>query len=307
MNVSDKAAKDSFAWLKTTDLGYACLNNKTNVEDSLFGILAMTEGRVKPASAQISLNAIPTGARAGFLIAPERFLKKLVLPGIHTMFPGSTDKDFSLTNGGTQIVNVNTVNMDSVSISGSDYTPTLGPNTVQLAMESNYLDFNLKKAVVLFSPGIEIHMNYEAFTDLRLATQTGGAHTFEYYDIPNRQPIIDHYVETAAWVTWTEVAASVAVAVATMGTGALAKKVIEKVTYRVVATIITLLVGELIANIGGIIIAVAEGNKDALPPVDLVIKNATDTVDWPGATDVILTSAGINGAFQLGVDPQFIH
>lgn len=293
--VADKA---DFQWLMPTSTGYACYNDDTTPANSLFGVLHMTENRTKPASGQISPNAIPAGAKAGFLIAPERFLEKLVLPGIHTIFDGSQASDFALANNNTQILNVNTVNLPAVDINGTNYVPTLAAGKVMLTIEETYIDFKLIDAVVDFSPGITIHMSYEAFTGLQLANQSNGNHTFMYYNV--KPALIDHHVEVASWVTWAEVAASVAAALVTLGAGAWAKKVIERIALRVVAVIITLLVSELIANISAIIQAVAEGRKDDLPPVDPVIGNATDTVDWPGSSGFSLTSAALNRAFQIG-------
>ena len=91
-----------------------------------------------------------------------------------------------------------------------------------------------------------------------------------------------------------------------MGTGALFKKIIENMIFRVVAILITLLVTELIANIALIIQAIAAGDKDKIPPIDLMVINATSPITWPLATGFLLTSAGINESLQLGGDPQFI-
>jgi len=274
------------------------------VASSVFGLLSMTSGRTKPNTMQISPNAIPAGQKAGFLIAQERFLEELLLPGVHLMFEGSTTADFEIANDGTTIRNKNTVYMDEVKLGAGTYKPSLAPNTVQITMEANEIVVALKKAVVDFSPGITITMEYTAYSAIELALNSKGEQILNY--VQASAPIVDHNVEVAAWVTWTEVAASVAAALLTLGAGAWAKKAIEKIVYRVVAIIITLIVGELIANIAAIITAVAEGEKDKLPPVTLMIISATDPVKWPDSEGFLLTSAGLNESLQFGGDPKFV-
>lgn len=66
-------------------------------------------------------------------------------------------------------------------------------------------------------------------------------------------------------------------------------------------------IGELIANIAAIITAVASGNKDKIPPVNLMILNATKPITWPDATEFKLGWAGLNGSLQFGGDPGFAH
>jgi len=303
VNLNEMADKEGFQWMKPTALGWA-VSAQGAVADSIFGVLSMTDHRTAPATMQISPNAIPAGQRAGFLIAQERFLEELVLPGVPTMFPGSTAADFEIANDGTMIRNINTVNMEAVTLSGSNFTPTLPANQVQITMEASEIVVKLIKAEVDFSPGIKIMMDYTGYSAMQLSVNSKGQQILNYMQAS--APVVDHNVEVASWVVWTEVAASVAAAIITLGTGAVFKKVIENIVLRVVAIIITLLVTELIANIGAIITAIATGDEDKLPPVDLMVINATSPVTWPGATGFLLTSAGLNESFQLGGNPQFV-
>jgi Clostridium P-47 protein len=302
VDLNEKADTAGFQWLKPTALGWA-VSAQGAVADYVFGVLAMTSNRTAPGTMQISPNAIPTGQRAGFLIAQERFLEELVLPGVPTMFPGSKATDFEISGDGTMIRNVNTVNMEPVSLSTGTFTPTLPANQVQITMEASEIVVKLIKAEVDFSPGIKIMMDYTGYSAMQLALNSKGEQILNY--VQASAPVTDHNVEVASWVVWTEVAASVAAAIITMGTGAVFKKVIENIVLRVVAIIITLLVTELIANIGAIITAIATGDKDKIPPVNLMVVNATSPVTWPGSSDFLLTSAALNQSFQLGGDPKF--
>ncbi len=303
VNLNEKADKEGFQWLKPTGLGWA-VSAQGAPADSVFGVLNMTSGNAVPATMQISPNAIPTGQKAGFLISQGRFLKELILPGIHTMFPGSVAADFEVINDGTMIHNKNTVNMEPVTLSTGTFTPKLPPNQVRITMEASEIVVNLIKAEVDFSPGIKIMMDYTGYSSVQLAKNSKGEQILNY--VKASDPVTDHNVEVASWVIWTEVAASVAAAIITMGTGALFKKIIENMVFRVAAILITLLVTELIANISAIIQAIAAGDKDKIPPIDLMIINATSPITWPNSTGFLLTSAAINESLQLGGDPQFI-
>jgi P-47 protein len=101
------ADKGGFQWLKPTRIGYAVnTEGASDPKNYVFGVLAMTEGRtVDNLSSQISPNIIPTGADAGFLISQERFLKKLLLPGMAALFKNAIADDFEVDSDGTMVRN----------------------------------------------------------------------------------------------------------------------------------------------------------------------------------------------------------
>ncbi|WP_196492478.1 TULIP family P47-like protein [Psychrosphaera haliotis] len=302
VTLNETADKDQFQWMKPTGLGWA-VSAQGSLADNVFGMLCMTEKRAVPNSMQISPNAIPSGQRAGFLIAQDRVLEKLVKPGVNSLFEGSVVGDFEVVNDGTMLRNVNTVYMDPVKLGAGTYKPKLEPGHFQLTLEANEIKMELIKAEVDFSPGIKIMMDYTAFSSMELALNSKGEQIIVYKEAS--APIIDHNVEVAAWVTWATVAASVLAAVATLGFGSWAKTAIERVVIRVIAVVIVLIVGELIANIGTIITAVAEGEKDKIPPVTLMVASATDPIVWPDSKNFLITSAGLNVSMQFGGNPQF--
>ncbi len=296
--------EDQFKWLKPSKFGWA-VSAQGKLEDHVFGVLTTTDDRPAPNTMQISPNAIPAGQKAGFLISDERFMAKLLLPGVHVMFTGATEADFELANDGTMIRNKNTVYMEEVELSTGKYRPKLEPNTVQIHLEANEVVVELKKAIIDFSPGITITMTYTSYSSVKLDRNSKNEQILIYEEAS--KPISDHNVEVAAWVVWTEVAASVAAAVLTLGAGIWFKTAIQRVALRVVAIIVTLLIGELIANIAAIITAVAAGNKDKIPPINLMMLNATKAIVWPGSTGFELTSAALNESLQFGGDPKFAH
>lgn len=118
VDINVQAAKDQFQWLKPTKVGYAVnAPEAAKVEDYIFGVLAMTEHRPGTnLSAQISPNIIPTGANAGFLIAQERFLEKIMMPNMAALFKGATVDDFELTDDNTIIRNKNTLSFQNFEL-----------------------------------------------------------------------------------------------------------------------------------------------------------------------------------------------
>lgn len=303
VDLNAKADKDGYQWLLPKYVGYAVLK-RDNIDDSVFGVLCMVDDAVAaPPTAQVSPNAIPEGQESGFLISQKKFLQHLVQPGLYSMFDGAKPGDFEVTPDGSMITNNTDVTMEKVGDSG--YQPVCAKNTVQITMnDATVIKMELLKAVVDFSPGIKIVMTYTMFSNIVLQTNSKGGQVLDYKKA--QDPIVDHNVEVASWVTWSEVAASVLVALATLGTGAAITKMCEKIAIRIAALIIVALVLELISNIAAIITAVAEGDKDDLPTVDLMAINATNPITWPDSGDFLITSAGLAKSLQLGGNPNFI-
>jgi hypothetical protein len=311
VNLNAVADKDGYQWLQPTATGYAVVENGANPDDSVFGILCMVGKNPKiPKTQQVSPNAIPANEKSGFLISEAKFLGELVLPGIHTMFDGAKESDFELTSDGTMITNVKSVKMKKIKGDGKDggndktYQPTCAPKTVQISITgATEVKLDLLKAVVDFSPGITIVMTYTMFSTMELGHNSKGA-IVKYKKAG--KPIVNHTVNVASWVVWSEVAASVAAALITMGAGSAIKKAIETMVLRVIAILIVLLVTEAIANIALILQAIATGDEDKMPSITLMTINATDPITWTDSGDFEVKSAALNKSFQLGGDPHFI-
>jgi hypothetical protein len=86
VNLNAKADVDQFQWLMPTHVSYA-VAEESSLPDGIFGVLCMTEDREYAGLAhQVSPYAIPEGQRSAFLISPERYLSKMLMPGIGLMF-----------------------------------------------------------------------------------------------------------------------------------------------------------------------------------------------------------------------------
>ncbi|MEJ8853322.1 TULIP family P47-like protein [Variovorax robiniae] len=105
------ADKGQFQWLVPTMVGYG-INNPvgTKPDDYVFGVMAMTEGRTAAnLGHDVSPNIIPSGCNAGFLISQERFLEKIMKPGISKLFLKASTSDFQVSDDGSTITNLNRV------------------------------------------------------------------------------------------------------------------------------------------------------------------------------------------------------
>ncbi len=169
------ADKDQFQWLNPTKVGYG-INNPVGAkpDDYVFAVLAMTEGRPGVnLGHDVSPNIIPTGSNAGFLISQERFLSKIMLPGIEKLFLNASDTDFHVVADGSTITNVNQVNFhdfttssksgDTVDITGANVAAgkfTLIANVTTISI--SFVDLNFP-----WSGGdYTVHMDYNGESEL---------------------------------------------------------------------------------------------------------------------------------------------
>ena len=175
------ADKDQFQWLNPTKLGYAIDNPEdAKVDDYVFGVLAMTEKRPGDRLGhQVSPNIIPAGCNAGFLIAQERFMTKIMLPGISQLFLKADASDFQVTADGSTITNINPVMFQKFTTANKDGTDqiniigaTLDANKFTLiadetTLQLSFVDLHFPWDVGSRLPGgYTVHMDYTATSAL---------------------------------------------------------------------------------------------------------------------------------------------
>ncbi|MPQ49269.1 TULIP family P47-like protein [Marinifilum sp. N1E240] len=101
------STKTNYEWIKPTGTSYAVTDNGT-LDNSVFGVLTMTQGNTSPSSHQVSPNAIPNkddGTNAGFLISGTAFMKNMMLAGATTVFNNEPMTSFDITNDGLTVTN----------------------------------------------------------------------------------------------------------------------------------------------------------------------------------------------------------
>lgn len=295
VNLSEKADKDSFQWLKPSLTGYAYADG-TKPENSLLGVLTTTQQRsIANLSHEISAGAIPSGAQSGFLISSNLFLRESILPGLPHAFKNASASDFQLTNHDTEIILApgRTVDVQDIHYSGSTYHPKM----TSFNLVINDTEFVVNMVVdVDISPGISVTIYMTNYQTLTLVNKPDGTQTLGYKATrPSKQTYVKH---VAAWVKITTAIISLIVAIAgavIAGPGAaLADAIIIAI---IVAIIIGIIVGiELIIED-----VIAKGVAEAMPAINPLVYAATDPIVWPkAASSFTLTSACLNGALQFG-------
>ena len=298
VNINMTADKAQFQWLKPQGtIGYA-YNNADTLDDAVFGVMCMLTAGAMPGSQEISNAAIPSGQRAGYLIALGPYFNNVLIPGLPDMFVNASASDFTYDNSAGSVTNNKALNQPDVTVGAVSYTPQVDVNNFSVTVDGDQLVISTQKVHIAFSPGIDIYLDYTSYMHVVLTTNSSGQQVMTLQQA--QDPSTSHYVNVAAWVTWTEVIAGIVAGVITAFVGKGAKAVFDVVAYRVIATIITLLIVGVISQIGSIMIAVAEGDQDKLPPIDPLKIDATNPVTWPQGAHFTLGVAQLNGVFQLG-------
>jgi hypothetical protein len=294
VNLGRTADKGQFAWLLPTYTSYAYIDGPT-LDDSILGILCMTEGR--PADGldqQISPNAIPKGARAGFLLAPERFLTEMVWPSMPLVFKGTISADFALnTDKAGLSLAKGEVTIDSLKDDdGNAHTTVLQNFELTTADQSLKVDATTRVEV---SPGIKAFTHTVSSYGLTLHTSISGVQSIFYQNLDSIPA--EHWTEESEGVKITKILEGIAagliviaIGVATDGAGLVAA-----------ALVLGILAG-LGAKIPDII---ADANTDASPSIDLLVFNSVDPLQWADQADFKLLSVTLNYSVQLGGVPSF--
>jgi hypothetical protein len=169
------ADKDQFQWLAPTKLGYGISNPEgAKVDDYIFAVMAMTEKRAGVnLGHNVSPNIIPENCNSGFLISQERFMTKIMMPGMKLMFLNAQDSDFEVTGDGSTITNTNALTFhdfttesksgDTVDITGATIDKgkfQIIANATTLAI--SFIDLNFPWD----GGGYTVHLNYNGESEL---------------------------------------------------------------------------------------------------------------------------------------------
>lgn len=297
--LNEHAAEEQFQWVKPTYTSYGYLDGATD-DTSIFGVLCMTDSRSPLGlTNQLAPGAIPKDARAGFSISMERFLEKLVLPGLSRGFPDASASDFTMKSNNTIIENTQPIQTEAISYGGIPYYPWIQKFTLQVVGSEVQVHTVTK---VEISPGIRAWVECTSYQEIIVVDKPDGTQTLNFKEA--RPADKNYWIEKDVGIIITEIIIGI-IGVVVAG---IAKLLITSVAKFIIALIIIAIVCGLAAAIPELIAKVAGGGAaEALPPIDLLILNSTSPIKWPGASGYTLTCAGLNGSFQLGGDPGFTH
>lgn len=295
--IIDKDA--AWAWTKPTLVDYAYCNGDS-VETSALGVLCMTAGRdASKCTRQLDRNVIPRGSVAGYLISQQRLLENVLMPVLPLYWTNSTPEDYEVAglgdpkSGNYEIVlrlkENSAIQLAPVKSGLQWFTPVMKEMTI--AVQGSQLTF---------SACTEVTVQF----DLTVICNTTHSYTIQLG--PDGKTLV---YQSAGDPTVTYEA----------------KEGSNTALYRELVLIIGAMISALIISftegwgtvVGFAIVALVVGMaalaptitkavvSDYAPTLDLAAFNVAAPIRWNSSADFKLTSATLNGALQLGGDPQF--
>lgn len=284
---------EQFQWLKPTYTSYAYYDGpRENPSEDVayFGVLTMCNRDPSGLANQLPASAIPKDQGAAFLIGMRLYMENMVLPSVQGAFPGSSPSDFTLTNDNTSIQLKHNLNMDKITVGLIDYQPVAESFILQIVGDEIQ---TRSKIHVPISPGLDAYMTTETWYRVELVTKDDGTQTIGW--VESRPAKKDHYYTKETWVVITEIIVAVIGAVAAVVAGVVLQGVVRVVVIIVIGIIagVAAATPELVAR------AISEGAAKALPPIDRMLTELADPIEWPNTTGFLLKQAELNGSLQI--------
>lgn len=217
-NIGAQADKAAFQWIKPTYVAYATEGPRNtepteqNLDQWVFGVLAMTEKRPAPKASQVSPYAIPSGANGGFLISQERFINKIFMPGIDQHFVDATMADFDTANNDTTITNVAELKLSPLDIPNADPNPvtdaTIGTGGFQINALEQHIEMKMDSMTFTWKEGFIVHLGYTGTSTLTMDKNN-------HLQMPESgKPTLNYIVTKTSSEQWKELIEGVVLSVA---------------------------------------------------------------------------------------------
>ncbi len=232
-------------WLLPTTVNYGVYEppvvngiSTATLENSIFGVLAMTEQRQNPNPTNtVDPAAIPSGDRSGFLISAERFLEKFVQPSLASLFSNPPANPFALGKDGT-LANTSALTFAQMSITDPDgsnprtVTPDIRAGGFALGISGSELAMQMQDFHWVWSSGIDVYTAYQSWASLSLV---GGSFSWakDRTNPPTATIVKSEAVEIEEIVL--PIAVAIAGAIVGVATGAFVAKVLASTTTQAAA------------------------------------------------------------------------
>lgn len=254
-NLGSKETAAAFKWLKPTKVGYAVEAVGDNVDEYVFGVLAMTDNRPGNSLAyQVSPYSIPTDADAGFLISTERFLDKMFMPGVVQIFKDTQEDDFDTTADGTQITNITALNFKDFEVptnsSGTETKTitdaTIGPGNFMLTAFDRTIRIQFVDLKYTWKEGFTVKVDYTGVSKLEVDS---GNH-FQMPETAN--PTMTFTIIKTEAERWKEIGESIGIGVGSALIGALIGGAAEAaVATKAAQSVLAKTIAEAVEEAGG--------------------------------------------------------
>ncbi|MEO1537288.1 MAG: TULIP family P47-like protein [Pseudomonadota bacterium] len=173
-----------FQWMQPTALGYG-VNDTEETAELATGFLAistMTENRAAPKAIIVPDAVLPAGKTGSFLVSSERFMDKMLRPGIGNMFddptatPGGGNPNKVWPEGYFDIVGGNTLtNNEDLTINSFEYSETeaavpatLEANNLTVVLSNKFLTFNMFQLKHSYGFLVDVTHDMRVFLEARL-------------------------------------------------------------------------------------------------------------------------------------------
>lgn len=295
--------KEEFKWLKSTHMSYAYTDDGT-LENSVFGVLCMClQHSAVGLPRQITQNALTNKGASTFIINTGLFAECQFLPSLPYVFEDAKLSDFKLNDTKNGITS-SALKMEDVKYGACTYHPVC--ESFEVFFEQTEIRSHTKVRTEI-SPGIVSVVDIDVKMTLKLDTNSKGEQILAYELLG--KPLVNSQVETEPWVVITEIIAGLILAIVGLVVGSC----VEKIVKRIIIGIIVVIIAAIISIVIHVIIekVIADGVKQSLPPIDPMIKVATNQVIWPlcdpnDPDRFTLTHVTYNGSVALIGNPGYL-
>jgi hypothetical protein len=191
------ASGAGLAWMTPTTVAYGVYQPPlvngiatATLETSIFGVMAMTEGRSNPSpNSNVDPYAIPPNDRAGLLISTELFLDKFVRAALPSLFSGATAAQFGFDND-KNFTNTTDLSFGPMTITDADgsggkqVNPDIPANGFTLGVNGTEMQMQLKNFHWEWNKGIDVYTTYNSYAQLSLGSSGAFAWATDRSDKP---------------------------------------------------------------------------------------------------------------------------
>lgn len=203
--LNDISEEEGFQWLKPTDVSYGCQtynnNGKMDEDKSVFGVLAMVDGKEPDGTNIYSVDGRllnNAGGQAAFATSIPLFMKNWIVKGLEMMQVGTMDEFEPLSNG-YGFKNKNKFQFGTFK-SEKGYSPAyINPGNFRYEIINDQLAVTIDDVYWDMGRKITGHVQYRQFFDLVLKSgvdSLGEKYEDVFMPIPQDEPVLN--------VTFTE-------------------------------------------------------------------------------------------------------
>lgn len=192
VDLDAKYVDAGLAWLTPSFRGYAVSEPPSGptMDNCVFAVLCLVDGELPPSNIAYAVSpyAIPSGAKAAFLISGQKFLEHMMFAAMPAMFAnvpaGKSGDYFKISDNGFQITNAKALTFNDLKLeNGNTVSPNIDPLNFVIQLDGKDLLMSVSDMSFGYTSGVTAHLNYTCRANVSLddkkrlaltvATQTG--------------------------------------------------------------------------------------------------------------------------------------